>query len=95
MTIGDGDSQIYYCKFDDDDSYLACGYGDGMTRIYSTDTGKLSFTLVDMKLNSNMPVTCLQWRPSTASMKTANVLVTSTADGILRHWHATSGKLLH
>jgi WD40 repeat protein len=28
-------------------------------------------------------------------MKTANVLVTSSADGWLKHWHATSGKCLH
>lgn len=28
-------------------------------------------------------------------MKTSNVLVAGSADGMLRHWHATSGKLLH
>lgn len=48
MTIGDGDSQVFYMKFDPEDRYLACGYGDGMTRIYNTDTGKLSYTLADM-----------------------------------------------
>jgi hypothetical protein len=35
-------------KFDEEDRYLACGYGDGMTRIYNTETGKLSYTLIDM-----------------------------------------------
>jgi len=95
MTIGDGDTQVYYCKFDDDDQLLACGYGDGVTRIYNTETGKLAFTLADMKNQSTMPVTCLKWRPNTSAMKTSNILVTSTADGTLRHWHATSGNLLH
>jgi COMPASS component SWD3 len=28
-------------------------------------------------------------------MKTMNVLVSTQADGTLKHWHATSGKLLH
>jgi COMPASS component SWD3 len=28
-------------------------------------------------------------------MKTANVLVSASADGWLKHWHATSGKCLH
>jgi len=48
-----------------------------------------------MKNNSTMPITCLQWRPNSTAMKTSNILVTSAADGTLRHWHATSGKLLH
>lgn len=47
MTIGDGDSQAFCMKFDADDKYLATGYGDGMVRIYNTDTGKLSYTLQD------------------------------------------------
>jgi WD40 repeat protein len=82
-------------KFDDEDRYLACGYGDGMTRIYNTESGKLSYTLVDMEAESAMPVTCLLWRPISAGLKTANVIVAGTADGMLRHWHATSGKVLH
>ena len=28
-------------------------------------------------------------------MKTMNVLVSTQADGSLKHWHATSGKCLH
>ena len=48
MTIGDGDTQVFAMKFDEEDRYLACGYGDGMTRIYNTETGKLSYTLIDM-----------------------------------------------
>ena len=95
MTIGDGDSQVFAMKFDQDDKYLATGYGDGMVRIYNTDNGKLSYTLADMDATQTMPVTCLQWRPQSASLKTANVLVTGSADGTLRHWHATSGKCLH
>ena len=63
MTIGDGDSQVFAMKFDQDDKYLATGYGDGMVRIYNTDTGKLSYTIADYEATQTMPVTCLQWRP--------------------------------
>jgi WD40 repeat protein len=95
MTIGDGDSEVFCMKFDPEDRYLACGYGDGMTRIYNVDSGKLSYTLSGLSGNDEMPVTCLNWRPTSASLKTANVLVTGAADGALKHWHATSGKCLH
>lgn len=30
-----------------------------------------------------------------STAKTKNVLVTTTADGGIIHWHATSGKILH
>lgn len=42
-----------------------------------------------------MPVCALRWRPQTANLKTANVLVSAQADGYLKHWHATSGRCLH
>ena len=45
MTVGDGDSEVFCLKFDSEGAYLACGYGDGMTRIYNNETGKLSYTL--------------------------------------------------
>jgi COMPASS component SWD3 len=95
MTIGDGDTQVFSMKFDAKDEYLACGYGDGMTRIYNTDSGKLSYTLADYNSDTAMPVTCLLWRPMSSTVKTANMLVTGHADGYLRHWHTTSGKCLH
>lgn len=95
MTMGDGDTQVFCMKYSDDDQYLACGYGDGMTRIYNTQTGKLSYTLQSFTQGDDMPVTCLAWRPTSQQLKTTNILVTGSADGSLRHWHATSGKCLH
>jgi len=95
MTIGDSDSSVFCAKFDPNDKYLAAGYGDGITRIYNMETQKLAFTLYGIGGNEEMPVADLAWRPITASMKTANVLVTAQADGTLKHWHATSGKCLH
>lgn len=95
MTIGDGESQVFAMRYSDDDQYLACGYGDGMTRIYNTLSGKLSYTLQSLHSDDDMPVTCLAWRPTSSALKTANILVTGSADGAIRHWHATTGKCLH
>lgn len=77
MTIGDSDTSVFCCKFDAHDKYLAAGYGDGVTRIYNVETQKLGFTLYGVGGNEEMPVTDIAWRPITATMKTANVLVTA------------------
>jgi len=99
MTLGDSESDVFACRFDPTDKYLACGFGDGAIRIYNTQTAKCAFTLcsyVDQYGQSDdMPVTALRWRPQTANLKTANVLVSAQADGYLKHWHATSGRCLH
>lgn len=99
MTLGDSESEVFTARFDPTDRYLACGFGDGAIRIYNTQTAKCAFTLcsfVDQQGQSDdMPVTALRWRPTTSSLKTANVLVSAQADGYIKHWHATSGKCLH
>lgn len=95
MTLGDGDTQVFSMAYSADDQYLATGYGDGMTRIYNANNGKLSYTLQSFQTDDDMPVTCLAWRPTSAALKTANILVTGSAEGAIRHWHATSGKCLH
>jgi COMPASS component SWD3 len=95
MTIGDGNSDVLCCKFNHDDRYLAVGYGDGMLRIYNNTNGKLSYTLSSLSEEDDQPITNVLWRPITSTFKTANVLVTCSSDGSLKHWHASSGKLLH
>ena len=98
MTVGDGSTEVFSCKYDPTDKYVAAGFGDGAIRIYNTLNGKCSFTLCSMVdswgKSGDMPVTALRWRPVNSKLKTANVLVSSSADGILKHWHATSGKCL-
>jgi WD40 repeat protein len=46
MTLCDSESEVFTCRYDPDDKYLACGFGDGAVRIYNTLNGKCSFTLV-------------------------------------------------
>ena len=99
MTLGDSASEVFTCRWDPTDKYLACGFGDGAIRIYNSGTGKCAFTLCSIVdaggQSDDMPVTSLRWRPQNEVMKTANVLVSAQADGYLKHWHATSGKCLH
>lgn len=99
MTLGDSNSEVFTARFDPSDKYLACGFGDGAIRVYNTINGKCSFTLCSLVdswgKSDDFPVTALRWRPVSQSMKTQNVLVSCSADGWLKHWHATSGKCLH
>lgn len=67
MTVGDSQSEVFCTKYDPTDKYIACGYGDGVARIYNLETGKLSFSLTgSLSLAGaidDMPVTALKWRP--------------------------------
>jgi len=67
MTIGDSESEMFCTRFDPEDRYIACGYGDGVVRIFNLDTGKLSFSLSGNSVVSSfleeMPVTGIRWRP--------------------------------
>ena len=69
MTFGDSNSEVFCTKFDPEDRYIACGYGDGIIRIYNLETGKLAFNLGGYITYSGghileeMPVTGIRWRP--------------------------------
>ncbi len=43
MTLGEVESEVFCAKFDQEDHYLAVGYGDGIVRIFNMQTGKMSF----------------------------------------------------
>ena len=45
MTLGESKSEVFACKYDPTDKYLAAGFGDGAVRVYNVDSGKCSFTL--------------------------------------------------
>jgi WD40 repeat protein len=70
MTLGDSNSEVFCAKFDPEDKYIACGYGDGVIRIFNLETGKLSFNLSGSMSTKgamdDMPVTGLRWRPQSS-----------------------------
>jgi WD40 repeat protein len=67
MTLGESNSEVFCAKYDPEDKYIACGYGDGVIRIFNLETGKLAFNLSGTVAISHfvdeMPVTCVKWRP--------------------------------
>mmetsp|Transcript_43686 Transcript_43686/g.70994 ORF Transcript_43686/g.70994 Transcript_43686/m.70994 type:complete len:282 (+) Transcript_43686:59-904(+) len=87
-------SEVFCGRFALDGQFVATGCGDGVVRVYNPETGKLVYTLIPDQA-SNLPITCVRFRPFTAASKTRNVLLAAGADGVLRHWHITSGKCLN
>ena len=67
MTVGESSAEVFCAKFDPEDRYLACGYGDGIVRIFNMETAKLAFQLSGQLAIAgsidDMPITALRWRP--------------------------------
>lgn len=63
-TLGEEGSEVFSCKYDPEDRYLACGYGDGIIRIYNMETRKISFNLATHAvMHDERPITGIKWRP--------------------------------
>ncbi len=81
-------------RFSPDGLLLAAACNNGSVQIYNARTSSLAYVLPASHADA-MPITALRFRPAdAAAAKTRNVLLTGGADGFVRHWHATSGKLL-
>eukprot|EP00743_Colponemidia_sp_Colp-15_P002144 GILK01002326.1.p1 GENE.GILK01002326.1~~GILK01002326.1.p1 ORF type:complete len:393 (+),score=63.42 GILK01002326.1:66-1181(+) len=93
FIISDNQSEVFCVRFSPENNYIAAGCGDGSIKVYNTGTGRLAYQLSSG--SSDMPTTCLRWRPQTSTSKTKNVLISVNADGMVQHWHITSGKCLH
>ena len=94
VTISENTSEIFCVKFSPDGKYLAAGCGDGAIRVFSTQNGKLAYTL-EGGSNVALPTTAIRFRPVTPTSRTKNVMLTANAAGTVQHWHMTSGKCLH
>lgn len=46
MIAREGTEEIFYVQYSKDDKLLAAGTGNGNIRIYNTDTGKITSTIV-------------------------------------------------
>lgn len=87
--------------------YLALGLGDGTVSIHNTSTGKQSVLVPaappapGAKASMGLPVTALRWRPDSGSSfkvseatSAKDVLLAAGSDGVIRHIHANSGRVL-
>ena len=95
MIYEDDDAEVFCVRFNPEDKLLATGCGDSVVRIFHCDDGRLAYNLERDGVPTRLPVTCLRWRPTTASSATKNVLLAANADGTVQHWHVTSRKCLH
>lgn len=85
-------TDVFAARFSPDGALLAAGCNDGAVRVYAAATGALTATLATPAAEP-LPVTALRWRPGGGG--SSRVLLACGADGVVRHWNAASGKLLH
>ena len=83
-------TEVFCCAFSTDGRYLAVGCGDGTTRVYNT-AGQLRH-IFQPKGEESLPVTCVRFRPASASAFSSliHVLMVTSADGTLAHYHLSS-----
>jgi len=83
-------TEVFCCAFSTDTRYLAVGCGDGTTRVYNT-AGQLRH-IFQPKGAEPLPVTCVRFRPVTASAFSSliHVLMVVGADGSVAHYHLSS-----
>ena len=100
------DSEVYCIKFSPDEEFFACGLGNSKVKVYSIRSNTQVNSL-ENPLQNSVPATSVAFRPNHSSFKTKSVLAVACifhfnwrlilyidADGKIRHWHYTSGKLL-
>ena len=83
--------EIFSTTFSPDSRYLAAGCGDGTLRVWTT-SGQLKWRFNPVVVDA-LPVTCVRFRPQTASAFSSlqNVLMGVSADGTLSHYHLSVG----
>ena len=83
-------TEVFTTAFSPDSRLLAAGCADGTVRVYSVQ-GKLRWRF-NPQVADALPVTCVRWRPATASAFSSlqNVLMATSADGTVSHYHLSS-----
>jgi len=89
-----GDPADCFCiRFNNDNSMVAAGCGDGIVRVYRSEGGALVTSLYDAALS--LPTTCLRFRPGGNTTQSKGVLLEANSDGTIKHWHVPSAKCIH
>lgn len=93
-VLGDVNVPTFCVRFDWHDKYIAAGCADGTIRIFNVFTGKQSYIL-NQDMEDAMPTQMIRWRPLSAPGVTKNVILATNCNGVIQHWHTTSGRLLN
>ena len=70
-------------------NYTACD--DATVKVFNYKKQKLTYTLSQVSTEKQVPFTCLRWRPVNQSNKIRNIILTVNAEGLIQHWHLTTG----
>eukprot|EP00794_Sanderia_malayensis_P013785 gene13785-15228_t len=85
-------SDVMCSRFNPDGVLLAIGLSNGIIKIYSIESKTCVYSIPNP--DSELPVTCLRWRPDLLHQSYGNVLTATYASGEVRQWHVSSGKCL-
>ena len=81
----------FVVRWNPDDSHIAAACSDGTVKIYSSSSGAFIRSLNCRQHADPVAVTSVRWRPGHGK----NILLATSADGGVTHWHATTGKVLN
>jgi len=92
--LGTIDHELLSLRFDPADQYLSASYKNGSISVFNLMNQKEAFKFnTDLVVES--PTTSLRWRPSNSLSSTKNVMISVNTNGIIQHWHTTSGSLIN
>lgn len=95
LSTPPSENEVFSIRWSPDDSHIASGCSDGTVKLYSAQYGTIIRSMNCRLTAETYPVTSIRWRPDKGIGKTKNVLLATTCDGGVLHWHASSGKILH
>lgn len=95
IAYSDLPSTAFCVRYSPSGEFLAVGLENGAVQLYSIDTGRLLYTLPAAHEDA-LSITGLRFRPEASHTSDAlkNVLLITDANGQIRHWHFTSGRVL-
>lgn len=102
-------TEVFCCAWSPDSRFLAAGCGDGSIRVFNASTGRIAYLLrssaamalgaahssSDSVVSESLPITCVRYRPDGDGTKPKGVLLATSADGSVTHWHVMSQTCLY
>eukprot|EP00795_Rhopilema_esculentum_P015498 gene15498-6755_t len=92
IEISELPKEVMNCRFNPNGDLLAVGLANGVIKVYSVESKTCVYSIPNP--NSDLPVTCLRWKPDTRDQTYANVVTATYASGDVKQWHVSSGKCL-
>lgn len=95
LVVDDISADVLQVRFTLDDQLVAVGCGDGTVRFYTLD-GRIAYTVNGASEHGTFPITGIRFRPEGGEgVRTRNMMLVTSSDGFVRHWHAPSQRCLH